>query len=85
MERERTKKFENHAVKMLEDNGDYATANAVKRAFSAWGCVEQYRWERDMAIEMLDELGLSLGQKIDGIYLSREEYEELRSNYESKR
>lgn len=84
MERERTKKFENHAVKMLEDNGDYATANAVKRAFSAWGCVEQYRWERDMAIEMLDELGLSFGQKIDGVYLSKEEYEELRSNHEDK-
>lgn len=69
MERERTKKFENHAVKMLEDDGDYATANAVKRAFSAWGCVEQYRWERDMAIEMLDELGLSLGERTDSIYL----------------
>ena len=85
MERERMKKFENYAVEILEDNGHYATANAVKRAFSAWGCVEQYRWERDMAIEMLEELGLSLGQKIDGVYLSREEYEKLRSNYESKR
>ena len=38
---------------------------------------EQYKWERDIAIEQLDELGISLGEKIDGFYLTKEEYEEL--------
>lgn len=49
----------------------------IRLALNALGCVEQFRWERDMAIETLDELGLSLGQKIDGVYLSWKEYEEM--------
>lgn len=49
----------------------------IQLALNALGCVEQFRWERDMAIETLDELGLSLGQKIDGVYLTKEEYEDM--------
>lgn len=41
------------------------------------GLFEQYKWERDIAIAQLEELGLSLGQKIDGVYISKEEYEKL--------
>lgn len=41
------------------------------------GLFDQFKWERDIAIEQLDELGLSLGQKIDGVYLTKEEYKEL--------
>ena len=69
--------YKENAIKVLEDNGQYATAEAVKHAFSAWGCIGQYRWERDIALEMLEELGLGFAQKIDGVYLSKEEYEEL--------
>ena len=38
---------------------------------------EQYKWERDIAISQLEELGLSLGQKIDGVYLTKEEYKKV--------
>lgn len=41
------------------------------------GLFEQYKWERDIAIKQLEELGLSFGQKIDGVYLTREEYDKL--------
>ena len=41
------------------------------------GLFEQYKWERDIAIAQLNELGLSFGQKVDGVYLSKEEYEKL--------
>ena len=41
------------------------------------GLFEQYKWERDVAIAQLNELGLSLGQKIDGVYLDKEKYENL--------
>lgn len=41
------------------------------------GLFDQIKWERDVAIEQLKELGLSFGQKIDGIYLTQEEYEDL--------
>lgn len=41
------------------------------------GLYEQIRLERDIAIKQLEELGLSLGQKIDGVYLTKEEYDKL--------
>lgn len=69
--------FKNNAVKILERNTQYATANAVKQAFSALVILNQIRWERDIAIAQLAELGLSLGQIIDGKYLSKEEHNKL--------
>ena len=39
--------------------------------------LEQYRWERDVALHQLEELGIGFGEKIDGVYLTMEEYEEL--------
>ena len=41
------------------------------------GLYDQIKWDRDVAIGQLEELGLSLGQKIDGVYLSKEEYNKL--------
>lgn len=38
---------------------------------------EQYKWERDVAISQLGELGICFGQKIEGVYLAKEEYEKL--------
>lgn len=69
--------YERNAVEILEKNTQYATARVVERAFMALGCVEQFRWERNIALEMLEELGLGFAQKIDGVYISKEEYDEL--------
>lgn len=46
-------------------------------ALSIMGAYEQIKWERDIALEQLGELGLSFGQKIEGVYLSKEEHEKL--------
>ena len=37
---------------------------AVDMAISALGVIDQYRWERDIAVEQLKELGYELGEKI---------------------
>ena len=41
------------------------------------GLFDQIKFERDVAIAQLEELGLSLGQKIDGVYLTKEEHDKL--------
>ena len=38
---------------------------------------DQIKWERDIALGQLEELGISLGQKIDRFYLTKEEYDKL--------
>ena len=38
---------------------------------------DQIKWERDIALEQLEILGIGLGQKIDGVYLSNEQYNGL--------
>ena len=50
---------------------------ALQMAINALGAIDQIRWERDIAISQLEQLGLSLGQKIDGVYLDKESYEEM--------
>ena len=43
---------------------------------------EQIKWERDIAIEQLEELGLSLGQKVEyANVIPREQYEDLRESF----
>jgi len=71
------REFRENAISILKKNSQYATANAVEQAFSAMICLSQYVWERDVAISQLEELGLSFGQKIDGVYITKEEYEKL--------
>lgn len=86
MTSEDIKEFKRNAIKILEQNSQYATAKAVDIAFKALGCVEQFRWENEILTEQLKELGISFGQKIDGVYLSKEKYNELleyKSMYES--
>ena len=39
--------------------------------------LDQYRWERDVAISQLEKLGIGFAEKIDGVYLSIEEYKGL--------
>ena len=70
--------FQRNAVSILEKNSQYATARAVERAFSALICLEQYKFERDIAVSQLRELGLELGQKIDGVYLTKDEYQYIK-------
>ena len=41
------------------------------------GLFDQIKWERDVAIAQLEELGIFFGEKIDGIYLTKEKYDEL--------
>lgn len=71
------REFRENAISILKKNSQYATANAVEQAFSALICLGQYVWERDVAVSQLEELGLGFGQEIDGVYLSKEEYETL--------
>ena len=86
MTNEDIKKYKNNAVTILEKNCQYATARAVEEAFTSLVCLGQYMWERDVAISQLEELGISFGEKVDGVYLTHEQYNELleyRYRYES--
>lgn len=49
----------------------------IKEAINALIIIEQIAWERNIAIGQLEKLGLSLGQKIEGIFLTKEEYDKL--------
>lgn len=71
------REFRENAISILKNNSQYATANAVEQAFSAMICLGQYVWERDVAVSQLEELGLSLGEKVDGVYLTYDKYNEL--------
>lgn len=61
--------YKRNAIEILKKNSQYATAKATEEAFSALIALEQIRWERDIAIGQLEELGIGFGQKIDGVYL----------------
>ena len=71
------REYNKNAADILKKNNQYATAKAVEQAFASLIVLEQIRWERNIAIEQLKELGISFGEKIDGVYLSKEEYDAL--------
>lgn len=74
--------YRRNAIEILRKNSQYATAKAVDIAFSALICLNQFKWERDVAISQLEELGLSLGQKTDTAnVVTRKQYEELREDF----
>ena len=50
---------------------------ALQMALNIMGAFEQVAWERYIAMEQLEELGIGFGAKIDGIYLTKEEYDKL--------
>lgn len=60
----------------LEDEDDRYTI-AIEKAISAIKVLEQIRWERDVAVAQINELGLSFGERIDGVYLPNNLYDEL--------
>ena len=61
------REYKKNTVEILRKHDQYATAKAVEEAFMALACLGQYMWERDVAISQLEELGLSLGQKVDHV------------------
>ena len=71
------KEYKKNAIDILKRNDQHATAKAVDIAFSSLIVLEQIKWERDIAIAQLNELGISFGEKIDGVYLSKEVYDEM--------
>lgn len=62
---------------MEEEPHCHYITEALHMAINALGAIDQIRWERDIAIGQLEELGIGLGEKIDGFYLTRDEYKEL--------
>lgn len=50
---------------------------ALEQAVSALGAIEQFRWERDIAVGQLRELGLELGLKTDEVQKSISVYKKL--------
>lgn len=56
------REYNKNAVEILRKHDQYATAKAVEEAFAALACLEQYVWERDLAIIQLEELGLHFGE-----------------------
>ncbi len=69
--------YRKNAIDILKKNDQHATAKAVDLAFGSLFTFEQIKWERDIAIEQLNELGISFAEKIDGKYLTKEEYNQL--------
>lgn len=61
------REYKKNAVEILRKHDQYATAKAVEEAFGTMICIGQFMWERDVAISQLEELGLSLGQKVDHV------------------
>lgn len=59
--------FRKNAIDRLRKEDQYATANAVDEAFGALICIGQFKWERDIAIEQLEEIGCGLGENMDAI------------------
>ena len=53
----------------------------IKIAISALGAIEQFRWERDIAIEQLSELGLGLGQKVDHVKEALDKQTPMKPDY----
>lgn len=69
--------YGNEFVKGGRNCGKTAFRTALVMAMNALSAIEQIRWERDVAIDQLKEIGIDLGRKMDGKYLTKEEYEEL--------
>lgn len=69
--------YEKNAVEILRKHDQFATARAVETAFSALVCLKQFKWERDIAISQLEELGLSLGQKVDHVQNAINSYKKI--------
>ena len=58
------------AIKCMEEVEQYralGTVEELKVALMKVSVYEQIKWERDIAISQLEEIGISLGQKMDDV------------------
>lgn len=46
---------------------DFQTSEAFSLAICTLGALDQIRWERDIAIQQLNQIGLCFGEKVDHI------------------
>ena len=69
--------YENEVEKGGRGCDKTAFRTALLMSINALTIIDQIRWERDVVIEQLEDIGVGLGRKMDGKYLSKEEYEEL--------
>ena len=69
--------YGNEIIKGGRGCGKTAFRTALLMGANAIKVLDQIRWERDIAIQQLEEIGVGLGRKMDGKYLLKEEYEEL--------
>ena len=69
--------YGNEVVKGGRGCGKTAFRTALLMGANAIKVLDQIRWERDIAIQQLEEIGVGLGRKMDGKYLSKKEYEDL--------
>ena len=68
MNNQEAKKILQRDLEILIENKSLPDGiEAMKVAISALGAIEQFRWERDVAIRQLRELGLELGLKTDDV------------------
>lgn len=52
--------------------------NIIKQAMTALGAIGQYKWELNVAVSQLKDLGFQFGQNTKGyVCITQEEYEQL--------
>ncbi len=71
--------YDYHYLAGCKDTADYINDwMKTKRIVDTYDCLSgQYHWERNVAIDQPESLGIKFGQKIDGVYLTKEEHEKL--------
>ncbi len=85
MNNQEAKKILQRDLAILIENKSLSDGiEAMKVAISALGAIEQFKWERDVAISQLEELGLGLGQKVDHIKELIEKNKEKEATDKSK-
>lgn len=62
---------------MKEEPHCHFITEALQMAINALGSIDQIIWERNIAMGQLEQLGICFGEKIDGVYLTKEKYDEL--------
>ena len=86
MNNQEARKVLQRDLQILIDNKSLPDGiEAMKVAISALGAIDQFRWERDVAIKQLGSLGLWLGEKTDKVkdLIDRDNEEEAVYKHES--
>ena len=56
----------------------FEVKNEYTDKFVSIGCLEQFKWEKDVAISQLEDLGLGFARRTDDLVaIKKEEYNEL--------